>query len=79
MKRKDLTTIITVAVTSGVFALIISVLLISPSKNRHQKVEVIQPITAEFQKPDTKYFNAQSIDPTKLIEIGNGSNTQPFR
>ncbi len=78
MKQKDIALIIVIVFISGVISIFISKLVITPPKNRQQKVEVVQAITTEFNKPDSKYFNSSAIDPTKLIQIGNNSNTAPF-
>ena len=78
MKQKDLILIIVVVFISGVFSIIISNLLISSPKNRQEKVEVVEPITAEFTQPSDKYFNKQSVDPTQMIKIDGNNNHQPF-
>jgi hypothetical protein len=78
MKQKDLPLILIVVFVSGVFSFVLSNFLFSGEKNRQEKVEVVQPITADFNQPDKKYFNDQSIDPTKLITIGDNNNNQPF-
>jgi hypothetical protein len=78
VKRKDLNLIITAAIISAVIALVFSRLFIS-SNTGNQKAEVVDPITAEFKTPDTKYFNSNSINPTQLIQIGDNNNSQPFR
>lgn len=78
MKQKDFLLIAVVVIISGVIAMVISGKIISAPKNRQQEVEVITPISADFNDPDKRYFNAESIDPTQLIQIGSGSNTKPF-
>ena len=78
MKQKDITLIIVVAFVSGIFALLLSTLLISTPSNRNQKAEVVQPISATFTEPNKKYFNDKSIDPTQLIRIGETTNPSPF-
>ncbi len=80
MKQKDIITIIVVVFISGVFSLLLSNVLISSPKNRQSQVETVEPITADFKVPskDDKYFNAQAIDPTQIIRIGNDNNQQPF-
>ncbi len=78
MKQKDITLIIVIAFISGVFSIIASKTIITPSKNRQTKVEVVKAISADFNDPDPKYFNSNSIDPTRLITIGNNSNPLPF-
>ena len=78
MKQKDILLIGVIVVVAAVFALLFSNLVISSPKNRSEKVEIVDAITSEFNLPDSKYFNDQSIDPTKIIKIGNNANTKPF-
>ncbi|MGZ6005299.1 MAG: hypothetical protein ACXWLH_04060 [Candidatus Saccharimonadales bacterium] len=78
MKQKDIMLIVVVVIISTVASVLISKMLITSPKNRQQKVEVVQPISPDFAQPDPKYFNNKSIDPTQLIQIGGGSNQQPF-
>lgn len=79
MKQKDMILIGFVVFISGVFAYIISNTFISPAKNRKADVEVVEKISSEFTTPSTKYFNEQSNDPTKLIQIGDNPNASPFQ
>jgi hypothetical protein len=79
MKQKDLAVIIVVVFISAMLSLFLSKLVIAPPKNRQTKVEVVEPITSEFKIPDKKYFNANSLDPTLLIQIGDSTNTSPFK
>ena len=78
MKQKDLMLIVAIVVVSGIFSLILSSIFISPSKNRITKVEVVDKINSEFKQPDKKFFNVNSIDPTKNIRIGDNVNPDPF-
>ena len=78
MKQKDIALIIVVAFVSAIMSVVISGKIFAPPKNRHQNVETVQAISTDFPKPDSKYFNSQSIDPTQLIQIGNNANTAPF-
>jgi hypothetical protein len=78
MKRKDIMLIIVVAFISGVVSLIISNWLISSPKNRQQKVEVVEALSSNFPTPDSQYFNKDSVDPTKPIQIGGNPNPTPF-
>lgn len=78
MKQKDITLIIVVAFISAVVSIAVSKYFIAPPKNRQQKVEVVEAISSEFPEPDPAYFNKNSVDPTKLINIGDNSNPQPF-
>ncbi len=81
MKQKDILLIVVVVFISGVFSLVLSNYLFASPKNRQEKVEVVEPITADFKTPnkDDKYFNAQAIDPTLIIKIGDNNNNDPFK
>ena len=78
MKQKDIALIVILAFLSAIISLVVSNQLFSSPKTRQQTVQVISPITSDFKTPDSKYFNAQSVDPTQLIQIGNGGNPTPF-
>jgi hypothetical protein len=78
MKQKDLVLIIAISFVSAVLALVLSNLVISSPKSRQQKAEVVEAITDEFKQPDKKYFNDQSVNPTKQIRIGDAQNPAPF-
>jgi hypothetical protein len=78
MKQKDIALIGIVVIVSAFISLFASKALIASPKNRQQQVEVVQPITADFPKPDEHYFNRQAFDPTKQITIGQNTNTDPF-
>lgn len=78
MKQKDLALILVMVFVSVILALIISRLIFSTPKNREQTVEVVDVISSEFSEPSAKYFNADSVNPTQQIQIGSGSNPNPF-
>ncbi|MEI7683125.1 MAG: hypothetical protein WCJ24_02380 [Candidatus Saccharibacteria bacterium] len=78
MKQKDLVLIAAVVVISGTFSLLLSKYLFTVPKNRQAKVEVVQVISSDFPQPDTHYFNANAVDPTRNITIGDSTNSQPF-
>jgi len=78
MKQKDIALIVVVVVISGTISFFISKMLFSVPKSRQSKVEVVQAITSDFPTPDARYFNANSVDPTKNITIGDSQNSQPF-
>lgn len=78
MKQKDIALIIVIVFFSAIISIFISKAIFSSPKTKDQQVEVVQPITADFPKPDSKYFNAQAFDPTQLITIGQNSNPDPF-
>jgi len=78
MKQKDLLVLIVVAFVSAIFSLVLSNMFFATPENRSQQVEVIDPITADFPKPNEKYFNSQSIDPAQPVQIGDNNNPNPF-
>ncbi len=78
MKQKDVVLIIVIGFVSAVLSLVASNVLFGSPQKRQQKVEVVDAITATFSTPDTKYFNRDSIDPTRLIQIGQNNNQNPF-
>ena len=78
MKQKDIALIAVIAIVSGVISFFVSGMIFAKPADREQKAEVVDVITSEFSPPSTKYFNAQSIDPTQLIQIGDNDNPNPF-
>lgn len=78
MKRKDISLIIVVCIISGVLSLVLSNILFNSPKHRNSRVEKVEPISADFKTPDSKYFNSNSINPTQLIKIGENTNQTPF-
>jgi hypothetical protein len=78
VKQKDVALIIFIAAISGIVSFAASHFLFATPTNRQQKVAVVDKITTEFVTPDSKFFNNQSIDPAKLIEIQNSNNSNPF-
>lgn len=78
MKQKDIALIIVIAAISAAISFASSHFLFATSHDRQQNVAAVDPITTDFTTPDTKFFNNQSIDPSELIEVGSGNNTNPF-
>lgn len=78
MKQKDIALIAVVIVFSAIVSLLVSKVIFTSPKNRQQEVEVVQPISADFPKPDKRYFNKNSFDPTQPITIGQNANPNPF-
>lgn len=78
MKSKDIALIAVIILFSATISTLISKALFNSSKQKSLTVEVVEPINPEFKKPDPDFFNDQSINPTKLIQIGNNNNTRPF-
>lgn len=78
MKQKDIALIIVCSVIGAVFSFLISGLVIGTPETRKEQVEIIDPITANFDSVDKRYFNDQAINPTQIIDIGNNTNPTPF-
>lgn len=78
MKQKDIALIVVIVIVSGTISFFLSKWLFSVPANRQTKVEVVTPISADFNQPDQRYFNSNSVDPTQNITIGGSQNTAPF-
>lgn len=78
MKQKDFALVAVIAIVSGVVSFLASGWIFAKPADREMKAEKVDVITSDFPLPDSKYFNAQSIDPTQLIEIGDSANPNPF-
>jgi hypothetical protein len=78
MKQKDITLVLVMAFISAILSFLVSGRIFGSPQNREQKAEVVEEITSDFSDPPTKYFNANSINPTQLIIIGGSPNPNPF-
>jgi hypothetical protein len=78
VKQKDIALIAIVIIISAVFSIIISKVVFGSPKNHPLEASVVQPISADFQQPDSKYFNNQSNDPAQPVQPGSSSNPDPF-
>ena len=78
MKQKDIALIIVIGAISAAISFGASQLVFSSPQNRQQSVAVVDPISTKFTAPDSKFFNSNSINPAKLIEVGSNTNTNPF-
>ncbi|MCA9349373.1 hypothetical protein KC878_04530 [Candidatus Saccharibacteria bacterium] len=78
MRQKDIALIV---FASGMSALIAFALgnYVLGGTNRSTNVETVQAITAEFQLPDSRFFNDNSLNPTTTIQIGDSNNPNPFK
>jgi len=78
MKQKDIVILAAVVVASIVLSILASNAIFKPS-TRSEKVEVVEPISADFPTPDPRFFNKRSVDPTQQIQIGGTTNNDPFK
>lgn len=78
MKQKDIALIAAIVVISGIFSFIISNYVFVTPKDRQSQVESVPQISSTFKQPDKRFYNSQAFDPTRIIVIGQNSNTDPF-
>ncbi len=77
IKKTDIYTVILVAGLAAIFSFVIANAVFKPGKNR-VKVEDPAVITSEFPTLPNTFFNSDSINPTQIITIGDGTQ-QPFQ
>ncbi len=75
MKQQDIAVIIIIVFIGGVASFFVSGWLFGGEKATFTTT-VVDPIVVDFPAPDERYFNASSIDPTRVIEIGDNSAGQ---
>lgn len=81
MKQKDIPLILVAVFVAGIVSFVFTQLVFVPKKTKQQEVQIVPAISSEFNKPDSRVFNKNAIDPTQLIQIGDtssGENKQPF-
>ena len=78
MKQKDWALVLVMAFIGAIVSLFVSRLLFASPKNTKQTAEVVDPISANFPSPPSKYFNQSAINPTQPVQIGNATNPNPF-
>lgn len=79
MKSKDWSAIAAIIVFSAIVSFALSNIFIGTKKTKTLKVEQVSPLTEDFPLPNKQYFNSQSINPTQEIQIGEDTNTSPFK
>lgn len=78
MKQQDIAIIIVIVFITGVVSLFVSNIFIGPGE-RNEEAAIVEPISTEFDEPNERYFNDQSINPTQIIRIQEGQNPDPFQ
>jgi hypothetical protein len=78
MKQKDWALVLVMAFVGAVVSLLVSNMLFASPKNRQQSAEIVDPITANFPAPPSKYFNPSAINPTQPVQVGGSTNSNPF-
>lgn len=77
MKKSDISIIMIIVVLSLGLSYALFSLVIFPPKKRSVKVESVSSISKDFVLPDERYFNIDSINPTKPtgINVDSAKNT----
>jgi hypothetical protein len=78
MKKNDIAIIILIVSISLVGAYFLGQAFLGGESSKSAQVEVVEKISPTVKDPDPKIFNANAINPTIPINIGNPSNQQPF-
>lgn len=78
MKQQDVAMIIVVVALAAVISFFASSTLFASGKKKEQVIVKIDKITPALTPVSSKYFNPQSINPTRLIQIGDTTNENPF-
>ncbi len=78
MKQKDIALIVVVGFLAAIFSLLLTQTIFVTRENRNLSAEVVEPISAEFKQPDKNVFNAEAVNPTQLIQIGDSTKQTPF-
>jgi hypothetical protein len=77
VKQKDITLILVVAFVSAIISYSVANFVFGTPQRKSEKVEVVEKITEDFNQPDKRYFNENSVNPTQIIEIKGNENQQP--
>ena len=78
MKQKDVATIIVIAFLSGIISFFVTGKVFVTPKSRTQTAEQVDEISTDFQQPDSRFFNTQSINPTQSSQLRDNTNENPF-
>lgn len=79
IKQTDIAMLVLVTALSLVIAYLLGGAIINSPESRSTPVEIAIPISAEFPEVDTRIFNADAINPTELIKIGDSNTDNPFQ
>ncbi len=77
MKQKDIAIIIVVASFAAFLSFFVANKVFVNDKSRTQTAQIIDPIRPEMSMPDERFFNAESINPTRNT-TATGTNETPF-
>ncbi len=77
-KQQDIIAIVVAVVAGILVAYIVDKYVLSNASSKNIQVDVVPTITTDFNKPPSKYFNSQAVDPTQIINISPNNSQQPF-
>lgn len=77
-KSKDIATLIISVGLTAALSFVLSNAIFSNQSNLRTKVEVVDPVTSEFNYKDKPYFAADKLNPTKDITVSGNNNTVPL-
>ncbi|HEU5187531.1 MAG TPA: hypothetical protein VFT87_03440 [Candidatus Saccharimonadales bacterium] len=78
MKKNDIALIILITSITLVISYLVVKALFGEPAGQQTTVEKVESIASTIQEPSARIFNANAINPTVVIQIGNPSNQQPF-
>ncbi len=79
IKQSDIAMIVLISAISLVAAYFVGGALINSPESRGTLVEIAVPISPEMSVPDKRIFNANAINPTETIKIGDQNTSSPFQ
>jgi hypothetical protein len=78
IKSKDIATLVLLVGISAIFAFFVSRVLFGNQKSLVTRVEVVDPVSSNFDYENKPYFGKDKINPTKDITIDENNNTKPL-
>lgn len=78
MKKTDIAILILIVGISLLTAFLVGQALFGGRVAQPVEVETAESISADVTQPDKAIFNAEAINPSVQIQIGQSSNEQPF-
>ena len=77
MKQKDIAMLILIAVFAGFISFFIANKVFITSKNKEKSTERVEALTEQFDPPDARFFNNNSINPNRDVTLTD-TNQAPF-
>lgn len=77
MKQKDIAMVAVVAIVAAATSYFIANKLFVTPKIRNQQYQIVDPLSSRFDPPDSRFFNENSINPTRDTTLEN-TNQTPF-